>query len=68
MTIKGGQGALANATIDGAYDFDNQLLETAQPAQQSATTVTYEMFDFGKKVDIKVPASSDVVDIADLRE
>lgn len=32
------------------------------------TTVTFELFDFGKKVDIKIPAADDVLDIADLQE
>ena len=40
----------------------------AQNPFQGKTTMSFELFDFGKKVDIKVPAGGDVLDLADLQE
>ena len=53
-------------------DSNNLKLPDCLAASQSqnpfngTTKVSYELFDFGKKVDIEVPAANDVVDLADL--
>lgn len=65
-----GRARRYEATTDTANLKMPECLANAQGQNpfQGKTEVSYELFDFGKKVDIAVPASDDVVDLADLSE
>ena len=65
-----GEGRARKSEVE--VDSNNLKLPDCLAASQSqnpfngTTKVSYELFDFGKKVDIEVPAANDVVDLADL--
>jgi hypothetical protein len=63
-----GRARRSEADVDGANLKMPDCLSAAQSKNPfgGKTHVSFELFDFGKKVDIKVPAANDVVDIADL--